>query len=37
LDWMADVGAEWDSRLARLHRHLSGGSQSGAAARRRRE
>ena len=22
LDWMAHVGAEWDSRLERLHRHL---------------
>ena len=22
LDWMADVGAEWDSRLVRLHEHL---------------
>lgn len=26
MDWMAGVGAEWDSRLARLARHLSGGS-----------
>ena len=24
LDWMADVGAEWDSRLARLRGHLGG-------------
>jgi DNA-binding transcriptional ArsR family regulator len=37
LDWMADVGAQWDSRLARLHRHLSRGSRSGEAGRRRRE
>src|SRR5438067_13256412 len=22
MDWMAGVGAEWDSRLARLRRHL---------------
>jgi DNA-binding transcriptional ArsR family regulator len=26
MDWMASVGAEWDSRLAALHRHLTGGS-----------
>ncbi len=32
MGWMADVGAEWDRRLARLRRHLvSGGSRSGAA------
>jgi len=37
LDWMADVGAEWDSRLARLQEHLRDGSRSGAAGRRRRE
>ena len=22
MDWMADVGAEWDARLAKLRRHL---------------
>jgi len=22
VDWMAQVGAEWDARLERLHRHL---------------
>src|SRR5207247_697219 len=27
LDWMADVGGQWDARLARLHQHLSGGSK----------
>ncbi len=27
MDWMAGVGAQWDSRLARLRRHLSDGSQ----------
>jgi DNA-binding transcriptional ArsR family regulator len=26
MDWMAGVGAQWDSRLARLQRHLTGGS-----------
>lgn len=26
MDWMAGVGAAWDSRLARLNKHLSGGS-----------
>jgi DNA-binding transcriptional ArsR family regulator len=36
LDWMADVGAQWDSRLNRLHAHLSGGSRSGGGASRRR-
>jgi DNA-binding transcriptional ArsR family regulator len=29
LDWMADVGGKWDARLAKLRRHLSGGSRSG--------
>jgi DNA-binding transcriptional ArsR family regulator len=29
LDWMADVGAAWDSRLSRLQRHLNRGSRSG--------
>jgi DNA-binding transcriptional ArsR family regulator len=24
MDWMAGVGAEWDSRLARLSKHLTG-------------
>jgi DNA-binding transcriptional ArsR family regulator len=36
LDWMADVGARWDSRLDRLRKHLSGGSRSGGGASRRR-
>jgi ArsR family transcriptional regulator, cadmium/lead-responsive transcriptional repressor len=36
MDWMAGVGAEWDSRLARLRAHLTGGSpRRGGAARRR--
>ena len=26
MDWIASVGAEWDSRLAALQKHLSGGS-----------
>ena len=26
MNWMAGVGAEWDSRLARLTKHLTGGS-----------
>jgi DNA-binding transcriptional ArsR family regulator len=34
LEWMAEVGAEWDARLARLHRHLNRGSRSGVAGRR---
>ena len=38
LDWMADVGGQWDRRLAALTRHLSrGGSRSGGAGARRRE
>ena len=36
MDWMAGVGAEWDSRLAALHTHLTGGSpRRGGGARRR--
>jgi DNA-binding transcriptional ArsR family regulator len=36
MDWMAGVGAEWDSRLAKLTKHLTGGSpRRGGAARRR--
>ena len=36
MTWMASVGAQWDSRLARLQRHLSGGSPTrGGGARRR--
>ena len=36
MDWMAGVGAQWDARLARLNRHLSGGSpRRGGGARRR--
>jgi DNA-binding transcriptional ArsR family regulator len=31
MDWMADVGASWDTRLARLGDHLTGGSRSGEA------
>jgi DNA-binding transcriptional ArsR family regulator len=26
MDWMAGVGAEWDSRLTALRQHLTGGS-----------
>ena len=37
MDWMADVGAVWDARLARLRRHLvTGGSRSGEASPQRR-
>jgi DNA-binding transcriptional ArsR family regulator len=36
MDWMAEVGAEWDARLVRLRRLLTGGSRSGAASPRRR-
>ena len=36
MDWMAGVGAQWDSRLARLKKHLTGGSpRSGGGSRRR--
>ena len=37
MDWMANVGAQWDSRLARLHDHLSAGGspRRGGGARRR--
>ena len=36
MDWMASVGADWDSRLARLSAHLTGGSpRRGGDARRR--
>ena len=36
MDWMASVGADWDSRLARLSTHLTGGSpRRGGGARRR--
>jgi DNA-binding transcriptional ArsR family regulator len=36
MDWMASVGADWDSRLARLNKHLIGGSpRRGGGARRR--
>jgi DNA-binding transcriptional ArsR family regulator len=36
MDWMAGVGADWDSRLARLREHLIGGSpRRGGGARRR--
>ena len=35
MDWMASVGAQWDSRLAALQKHLTGGSpRRGAGARR---
>jgi DNA-binding transcriptional ArsR family regulator len=36
MDWMAEVGADWDTRLGRLRDHLSGGSRSGGASPRRR-
>jgi len=36
MDWMAGVGAEWDSRLARLRMHLTGGSPAGGGGARRR-
>jgi DNA-binding transcriptional ArsR family regulator len=37
MDWMAEVGAEWDTRLGRLRDHLSGGgSRTGGASPRRR-
>jgi DNA-binding transcriptional ArsR family regulator len=36
MDWIASVGAEWDSRLVRLRAHLTGGSpRRGGGARRR--
>jgi DNA-binding transcriptional ArsR family regulator len=36
MDWMAGVGAQWDSRLGRLNKHLTGGSpRRGGDARRR--
>jgi DNA-binding transcriptional ArsR family regulator len=36
MDWMAGVGAQWDSRLTKLQTHLSGGSpRRGGGARRR--
>jgi DNA-binding transcriptional ArsR family regulator len=36
MDWMASVGADWDSRLAKLRTHLTGGSPTrGGGARRR--
>jgi DNA-binding transcriptional ArsR family regulator len=28
MDWMASVGAQWDARLTRLNKHLTGGSPS---------
>jgi DNA-binding transcriptional ArsR family regulator len=35
MDWMASVGADWDSRLARLAKHLTGESpRRGGGARR---
>jgi DNA-binding transcriptional ArsR family regulator len=37
MDWMASVGAEWDSRLAALRKHLTGGSPTRAGGSRRRE
>ncbi len=36
LDWMADVGGAWDRRLAALRQHLTRGSRSGGASRKRR-
>jgi DNA-binding transcriptional ArsR family regulator len=36
MDWMAGVGAQWDSRLTKLQTHLTGGSpRRGGGARRR--
>jgi DNA-binding transcriptional ArsR family regulator len=36
MNWMASGGADWDSRLARLNKHLTGGSpRRGGGARRR--
>jgi DNA-binding transcriptional ArsR family regulator len=36
MDWMASVGAQWDTRLVALRRHLTGRSpRRGAASRRR--
>ena len=36
MGWMASVGAEWDSRLGALQKHLTGGSpRRGGGARRR--
>ena len=34
LDWMADVGDAWDTRLAALHRHLSRGRRKRSRSRR---
>ena len=28
MGWMVDVGAEWDDRLERLHRHVEGRARS---------
>jgi DNA-binding transcriptional ArsR family regulator len=36
MDWIADVGANWDARLTRLRDHLSGGPPGGLAPPRRR-
>jgi DNA-binding transcriptional ArsR family regulator len=36
MDWMASVGAEWDSRLAALRKHLTGGPPRRAGVARRR-
>lgn len=36
MDWMAEVGADWDTRLTRLRDHLSAGPPSGRASSRRR-
>ena len=37
MDWMAGVGAQWDSRLAKLQVHLTGGSPRRRGGVRRRE
>ena len=36
MDWMAEIGADWDARLTRLRDHLSRESRSGGASPRRR-
>jgi DNA-binding transcriptional ArsR family regulator len=36
MDWMASVGAQWDTRLARLRRHLTDGSPTRGGGSRRR-
>ena len=33
VDWMVDVGGEWDARLRRLHRHLGRADRRGSSRR----